>query len=117
MSEYTYTDRDNDTIRVEDTSDGVAYIFSPGGTILDREAAVGVIEALTNAVEAADTREAEAARKLKRGDEVAFVGYDGRYRYTVISDEENGRVDVVSHTDRRIYERTSVIDYERIPTA
>lgn len=62
----------------------------------DREGAVALIEALTSAVEAADTRKAAEARKLKRGDLVRSGTY-AEYTYAVISDEdEDGKVSVVA---------------------
>lgn len=62
---------------------------------VDREDAVGIIEALTTAVEAADAREAEAeAARWKRGDVVTLVGGTGDRRI-IIRDEVDGFVDIV----------------------
>jgi hypothetical protein len=88
---------------------------------LDRAGAVQIIEALTAAVEAADAREAEAARKLKRGDQVIS---GGGVLYTVISDEVDRTVSVVCtdpspHVFHRgqIFEAEHADGFERIPTA
>lgn len=107
--EYSATGTDGEEIIVETPcfgSDTVAFIqVDEGSAYLDREAAVGVITALTDLVEKANAEAAEKARKLKAGDRVFVLTME--HRYTVVSDETaDGKVDlVVTHwpkTDDRI---------------
>lgn len=101
---YTHTDGDNDTLYVR-----VPAIGDPAGSVgfiegddvyLDREGAVGIITALTDLVEAADTEEAhkaaaEAAKeaaRIKRGD---LLSTDVS-RYVALTDEADGALTVVN---------------------
>jgi hypothetical protein len=107
---------DGDEGRVEAPSydldkGAVAYMVLDGW--FDRENAVRTIEALTGLVEAADAREAEA-RKLKRGDKVRLSTRFTERKYTVVTDEVDGRVDVVDLDDGRLWERQRAHIFERI---
>lgn len=99
-------DIDGDELDVYQYPGGARVIvsLSNGGTRdYDREGAVRLIEVLTDAVQAHD--EVEAA-KLKRGDKVFSAHHSARgMTYMVLSDEENGRVDVVSlNPNATVYE-------------
>lgn len=99
---------------------------------VDRAGAVQLIDALTAAVEAADTREAAETRKLKRGDLVWFrVGFRSlhpsnyQFRYVAVDDEINGRVALVRVASPYPHDQlgaasehvVTAADYERVPEA
>lgn len=115
-------DADGDTVTVQESSaptKGFAFLMTAtDGVWLDRENAVGVIEALTDLIEAADAREAEAAKRLKRGDKVRLSSVNTDHRYTVVTDESDaGRVEVVAWGDGVLWSNQRANLFERIPEA
>lgn len=77
---------------------------------LSRDDAAALATHLTDAVEAADTRE---ARKLKRGE---FVHSRLGTGYTVVSDEtDDGLVDLVGHLFHSLYVREMARNFTRTP--
>jgi hypothetical protein len=98
----------------------VAYISRAVNGHYDREAVVALIEALTNAVEAADAREVAEARKLKRGDKVHLRGYPSALRTVVTDETACGLVDVVTITSEyghagELQTRVTASQYVRLP--
>lgn len=133
MSNYTTTDADIDGVAA--WVNGTVGDRAPEGTIavvgaghglqcrealVDRENAVRLVEALTNAIEAHDAEEArKAATKLKAGDIVRGRMVSGS-RYVVTSNEDDtGRADMVrlSHPlyeEGRFLPSRSAVNFERI---
>lgn len=131
MSEtrVTVTDLDGDPAIVETYPGYDSAILSVQTRFFraDRAAAVALIEALTDAVEAHDAEEARKAEaaakeaaKLKAGDIVRLKGIPTSTRVVITDEDSRGRVDLVTLTDdcahlvggiqRRKYARS----YERI---
>ncbi|WP_405061938.1 hypothetical protein OG474_09855 [Kribbella sp. NBC_01505] len=126
MSTVIKNFRDQDSLLVEratayENKGAVVYIAEMNSGWLTREGAVAIIAAITEVVEAADAREAEAARKLKRGEQVYCDG-SPRATRTVVSDEtHDGYVDVVVTNGEglvghgRLLTRSDASYYTRIP--